>query len=114
MPTVTLVSESPPGWAPGTQHWRTDDGRNLAVEASPDAIPAGFATEVIDELLTAVGESFGSTKIVLPQTVIMECDPDGTPLDDFVPEPLWTFPPGTTHEQALEQAGYVVRTGETT
>lgn len=108
MPTATLISEELQGWAPGTQHWRTSDGKNLAVEASPEAVLSPLATEMVNELLVAVGESFGSTKIVLPQTVIVECDEDGTPLDDVVPEALWTFPPGTDHQEALRLTGYEI------
>jgi hypothetical protein len=63
---------------------------------------------MVDEALVKLGESFSSTILTLRPTIIVACDPDGSPLDDTVPEPLYTFAPGTTHIQALEQAGYTI------
>ena len=116
MTTATLVASDIPGWAPGTNLYATDDGRHLAVEAMP--LPEG-TTQVIevgqdpmsDNILAQVGDTFASIKVVLRPTVIFLCAEDGTPLDadenDYDPlTPLHTFDPGTSHEDAVRQAGY--------
>jgi hypothetical protein len=108
MITATLINDNPAAWAPGTQHWRTSDNRNFVIECSPTPVPEGSATEMVGETLIALGESFGSTKVILSETTIVECDENGNPIGDTVPEALWTFSPGTSHTEALILAGYEI------
>lgn len=98
-------------WAPVTRHYRTDDGQDFAVECSVDAIPAG-AVSMIDELVVALGSTLGETNQVLRPTVVLPCGPDGSPLGDTVPAPLFTFEPGVSHDEALALAGYPVESSE--
>src|SRR5689334_1319444 len=118
MPSATLVSESAPGWAPGTHLYSTSDGRYLAVEATdpgddvelvikPGDSPGG------DDILLMIGETEASLKVVVRPTVIFLCNEEGQAIDaeenDFDPlTPLHTFPAGTTHAEALQAAGYTL------
>lgn len=116
MATATLVSSDIPGWAPGTDLYSTSDGRYLAVESMPVPEDTTHVIEqgqspMTDDLLAVLGESFAAMKVVIRPTVIFLCTEDGAPLDadenDHDPlTPLHIFDPGTTHEQALRNAGY--------
>lgn len=97
MATATFIDE-PPGWAPGARHYKTSDGKHFIIDAHTDT-----AAEQVGELLTILGSSLRGTKQIVRPTVVIECNPDGTPVD-LTPE--YTFPPGTTHEEALNTAGY--------
>lgn len=96
MPTATLISEQLDTWAPGTRHYSASDGKHLAVEASEDAVVELY-----------------QVKILPRPTVVFLCNADGQPVDadenDHDPlTPLHVFPSGTTHEDALTQAGYTL------
>lgn len=117
MPTATLVSSNPAGWAPGTRHYSTSDGRWLAVEATTDpggthVIERGQSPN-IDDLLAVMGESRAALKMVVRPTVVFLSDEHGDRVDadenDHDPlTPLHVFPAGTTHEEALTAAGYTL------
>lgn len=103
---ATLISDNLDGWAPGTRHYRTDNGVDLAVEAPSipegQCIPRGVGP-MIDELLIRLGTNRGAVKHVVRPTVVFECNPDGTAIDLT---PIHTFPSGTTHEEVLAELGY--------
>lgn len=113
---ATLMSENMGGWAPGTRHYRTPDGTNLAVEAPTipqgQGIPAG-AEPMIDALLIRLGTSRSALKVVARPTVVFLCDEHGQPVDADANDrdpltPLRVFPPGTTHDEALAELGFTV------
>lgn len=106
MGTSRLIGELP-GWAPVTEHYETSDGAHWAVEASVDAVPEG-ALAMVEEQLVALGTDLVSTKQIVRPTLIFACTPEGQAVDLT---PLHEFPPGTTHEEALTQAGYSVTKG---
>lgn len=83
---ATLINDNMPRWAPVTKHYRTADGQDLAVEVGePVGVGGGFVEK--------------------PRpTVIFACTEEGYAVDLT---PLHRFPPGTTHEDALTQAGYL-------
>jgi hypothetical protein len=69
-------------------------------------VDAGVTPEtksLIDETLTALGvptlES-GIHKVVVEPTVVLACDADGVATDLT---PIHSFPPGTSHEDAIAQ-----------
>lgn len=112
---VTLVANQLAGWAPGTRHYSTSDGKHFAVEATPEP-PGTLLIErgqsaMADDLLAVMGESRAALKIVVPPTVVFLCSATGEPIDadenDHDPlTPLRVFPAGTTHEDALAALGY--------
>lgn len=100
----TLVDSDMSTWAPGTQHYVTDNAVHLAVTV--DAGLNDLTAAGIDELLAANGQptlASGIHKVVVAPTVIVECNDEGIAVSLT---PLHTFPPGTSHEDALELAGY--------
>lgn len=114
---ATLISEELAGWAPGTRHYRTSDGRNIAIEATTN--PEGVRviergqSPMVDDLLMLLGETRAALKIVVRPTVVFLCDEHGQPVDAAENDndsltPLHTFPAGTTHDDALQRAGYTV------
>lgn len=113
MPTVMLMPTDMSHWADGTRHYRTSDGLDLAVEATDPTdwevvIPQG-AQPMVDELLVVAGTNRAAVKQVVRPTVILACTSDGFATDLT---PLHTFAPGTTHEDALQMAGYTMSTEE--
>lgn len=101
MPTATLLEDEPGHCAPGARIYAIDDGAHVLVQV--DSGPQGVVAELIGGVLKAM--SAGNTQIVLQPTTIVPCNPDGT-TESLTP--THSFPPGTTHEQALTQAGYDV------
>lgn len=109
-----MISPQLAGWAPGTRHYKTSDGKHLAVEATqpqgPQIIQRG-QSPMVDEILTVLGKSVASLKVVARPTVVFLCTAEGLPVDadeaDQDPlTPLAVFPSGTTHEEALAELGY--------
>jgi hypothetical protein len=118
MATATLLSDSLTGWAPGTRHYSTSDGKHLAVEADPTPegtiIPAEELPLLGEILVRLGGEHRNAVSYVVRETAVFLCDKDGQPVDadenDHDPlTPLHVFPAGTTHEAALKAAGYKIR-----
>lgn len=105
---MELVDDNPAGWCPGTRIYRTSSGHCYAVEApnvpEGQAIPVGVSP-MIEELLVKIGAGRAALKAVVRPTVIIPCNDDGS-ADDLAP--THTFPAGTTHEDALQRAGYTV------
>jgi len=92
------------GWAPVTVNYTTSDGKDFAVEAST-ALPDEAVRALVDEQITVTnGAVLPVTEIVRP-TVIFECTAQGQAVNLT---PLYEYPPGTTHTDALNQAGYEV------
>lgn len=104
MATASLQPTDMAGWAPGTRHYTTSDGKHFAVEAPEEAVPDG-AKRFVGELLAVAGADPDRTTVVLRPTVILPCNPDGSAYDLT---PVHEFPPGTSCEDALKQAGYEV------
>lgn len=104
METATRIADVG-GWAPGTRHYNTSDGNTVAV--CVDAGPNERTTAALDETLSAlVGHPIiGRHKIIQRPTTVIDCYPDGT-VEHLTP--MHTFPAGTTHDQALELAGYTL------
>jgi hypothetical protein len=98
---ATLVAAEMPGWAPGTRHYVTAGGQHLAVQV--DEGMTALSEAALDESLQALGfpalES-GVHRIVIQPTTILPCTEDGQAI---TLDPLYTFPPGTSHEDALAQ-----------
>lgn len=93
-------------WGNGVIHYVTDDGRNFAV--SIDAGLTNRTESAINDTLAAMQElalSSGNHRIEQEPTVIMECTEFGEPI---TLDRLHEFPAGTSHEEALFQAGYEV------
>ncbi|AJD82451.1 minor tail protein [Mycobacterium phage Sheen] len=107
MAHATRLDTNMSHWADGTRHYSTDDGY-LAVEAyTPECchvVPQG-AAPMINELLAVLGEGRQAVKHVVRPTVVFACNEEGLATDLT---PLHKFPPGTSHEDALEQLGYTV------
>lgn len=104
---ATCLDDDMPAWPPGTRHYEADDIGHIAVIV--DQRCAEHA-EVIDATLEALGEAVvasGAHRFVVAPTVIVKCNPDGTPIDLTR---LHEFPAGTTHDAALEQLGYTITT----
>ena len=87
-------------WGPGVRHYQTGDGYAAV------SVDAGVTLEtkaLIDETLTTLGvptlES-GIHRVVVEPTVVISCNADGVATDLT---PLRTFPPGTSHEDAIAQ-----------
>jgi hypothetical protein len=117
MPTATLITEMLEGWTCGTRHYKTSDGKNLAVEATLNhgevTIIERGQSPMADDLAAILGTSRAALKMVVRPTVVFLCSEDGEPVDadenDHDPlTPLHVFPAGTTHEDALTQLGYTV------
>lgn len=122
MATADQLSTDLVAWAPGTRHYRCSDGRYLAVEATE--VPDQVETVVVsqgdspqgDDLLVMLGVTRAALNLVVRPTVIFLSDEHGQPVDadenDHDPlTPLHVFPAGTTHNEALTQAGYEVTNG---
>lgn len=88
-------------WPPGTKHYQVEPGEYVAVDVDPGEIPEG-AANIIEGLLVSLGSSLSETKIVLRDTVIIPCNEEGIASSM---DPIHRFPPGTSHEDALTQAG---------
>lgn len=104
MATAVLMCTDLSWAADGTRHYALNDGTHLLVEASTSSVPSG-AEPMVQELLTVLGTDLMSTKQVVRPTIIFTANEEGLPLSMT---PLHTFPPGTSHEDALIQAGYEI------
>lgn len=97
---MTLMTTDMGGWAEGTLHFQVG-GHDYAIEATATAgmnmIPAN-AEPLIGELLNVIGDGQAPLYAVVRPTVVFECTPEGNPISLT---PLHTFPPGTSHEDAL-------------
>lgn len=71
------------GWVPGTRMFSTDDARHFVVDADL--------------------EDYGHLRVVRRPTVILYCT-EAAGVTDLIPD--FTFKPGTTHEDAVGQAGF--------
>ncbi|WP_142282891.1 DUF7572 family protein [Mycobacterium aquaticum] len=103
-PTATALDTDMSPWGDGVVHYRTSDGRDLAV--SVDAGVNALTTALINETLEAQGIpalDSGVHKVVVEPTVIIECGPNG----EAITLDRWReYPPGTSHEDALRWAGF--------
>lgn len=90
-------------WAAGTRHY-SGSTNNYAVEASDVTIPEN-ATRQIGGALALLNVDPNQTTMLARPTVVFECTPEGLAIDLT---PVATFPPGTTHEEALAEMGYQV------
>lgn len=98
---MELIDADMPTWAPDTRHYVTTDGRHVAVHV--DAGLNDLTAALLDESLAASvlpTLPSGVHKIVVEPTTIFACAEDGTAIDLT---PLATFPPGTSHEDAVSQ-----------
>lgn len=95
MGTSTLIAESVPGWAPGSNLYETSDGRYfmVMVPPPPPAVPR-----------IRFGRVGGIGKIEPIPTVIVECfNAQG---ETYSMDTIYRFAPGVTHEEALAEAGF--------
>lgn len=103
---ITLLDTDMAHLGPGVRHYRTEDGQYLAV--SVDAGITQRAENTINEVTAAMGlpslRSGAYTISPIP-TVILACDEIG---QAATLDRLHEFPPGTTHEEALEALGFTV------
>lgn len=86
---------------PNTKHYRLASGDHIAVNA--DSIPPSAVQSVVSDVLTYVGADLQKTTMMLLPTVVWACTADGLPTEAGM-TPLHTFPPGTSHEDAVTQA----------
>lgn len=77
-------------WVPGSRMFHTDGGVYYIVDADLAEYPTGPNT------------------FIRRQTSIFECDAAGV-VSDLTPD--FTYPPGTTAEEALAEMGYTVTAG---
>lgn len=119
MSTVELLDTEMGGWPPGTRHYRTSDGVDLAVIAGADLSPVAreainvFLADRDEELLeelpagTAIpveqAVNTPAHRVVPQPTAIVVCAENGQAI---TLEPLHSFPAGTTAAAALAAAGY--------
>lgn len=99
MATATWLPDTYMGnWSPGTRHYAISDGTYVAVEVDSGITP---------EMAAAVQQVAGAALLnYAPRpTVIISVNSEGNATSL---ERLHTFPPGTTHEDALIQAGYEI------
>lgn len=99
--SATYVNLDMGFWAPLTKLYAISDGTFVAVEV-PDM---GFLPEQISELAGIAGIDVTGAKHAERPTVIVACNDEGIATDLT---PLNTFPYGTSFEDALTQAGYVI------
>jgi hypothetical protein len=110
MRTATLVDDDPAGWAPVTKFYKTSDKHYYAITMDGGLTPG--VTPYVDQLLAemgglAIAQGAGLHTIVVSQTHVVELTKDWTTLGDTV-EAAHLFPPGVTHQEALEAMGYRV------
>lgn len=118
MATATLITENAPGYAPGTNFYRTSDGKYLLVEVMPAPEQATHYIELgqspqNDDLLAVLGTSFAALKVVVRPTVVLLANADGVAIDSDENDndpmtPIAVFPAGTTHEDALAAMGHTL------
>lgn len=104
--SVTLLDTDMSSWTPGTRHYATSGGQYLAVSVDPGITEP--VTEIIEmalQQLDAPTIASGMHRFVVQPTVILPCSDTGRPVDLT---PLHIAPPGTSYEDALQQAGYTV------
>ena len=96
-----LIAESLPQFAPTTNLYRLDDGRHVLVTVPADdqPLPAGVLP-IVSGFKVAKTEP-GPTEVFLADEHGVPIDADGDPANGMTP--LLRLPPGTTHEQALEE-----------
>jgi hypothetical protein len=111
MKTATLVDDDPAGWGPVTKFYETSDGHHYAITVDGGLTPD--VTPYVDELLAemgglAIAQGAGQHTIVVAQTHVVELTKDWVTRGDTV-EAARLFPPGVTHEEALDAMGYKVK-----
>lgn len=107
MSNATLLDTDMSTWAPGTRHYRCDDGRHFAVTVDPGFLPDVHA-EQVNRLLDTIGvapSGSGVHNVVRQPTVVLACDQDGAASDLT---PIQRCAPGTSHADALASMGYRV------
>lgn len=105
--TATLITADPPGWAPVTKHYRTEDSKDFAITVYGGIPPS--VVPLIDQALAESGAPSlisGQHQIVAEPTTVVSCNADGTAIELT---PIATFPSGTSHENALVEMGYEVQ-----
>lgn len=86
-------------WAPGTKHYRLSDGSHVAITVDTEELtPLGEA--YLAEVHAVAGVDLRMTKRIPRPTTVIACDDEGR-AEHLTP--LRTFPPGTTHEDAISQ-----------
>lgn len=103
--SAVLYAESLPQFAPRTNQYNCGDHYLLVtVPAADIPVPAGLLPTIGS---MKVGEIVcGPTAVFLCDENAQVLDADGDPTNGLTP--IATFPPGTTHEDALAALGYVV------
>lgn len=97
---MTLLDTDMSHWGNNVRHYQLQNG---FVAVSVDSGVNGETKALIDDTLTALGVptlDSGVYKIVVEPTVIIGCNSVGV-ANDLTP--LRTFPPGTSHEDAIAQ-----------
>jgi hypothetical protein len=102
-----LLSAEMAALPPGARHYRVGADDYVAVMVDTEALTA-MAEGMLDELHRIIGADIQSTMRVVRPTEILAVTADGLPIDMT---PLHTFPPGTSHEDALTRAGYTIGAG---
>lgn len=77
------------------------NGDLVVIDADPGHVNQQTQA-MVDELLTYINVDRSDVTHVMRPTVVLRCDADGLPVDGDM-TPLRTFPPGTSHEDALAQ-----------
>jgi hypothetical protein len=109
---VTDTNMSP--WGPGVKQYACDDGKYFAVMV--DDANGGYVNvlnEALQELPDFAAADNTSMFIIPRDTTVVRCSVEGHPVDtdgDGVPDlqPAFVFPPRTTADEAMTQAGYTV------
>lgn len=97
------------GWAPGTQHYTTSDGRVLAVMVDESLLQyLPIVQKTIAEFTGSTVPDGNHTIVIQPSTVI-ECDAAGGASELT---PVFTADPGTSYEETLRQYGYAIGASE--
>lgn len=106
MATATLLSTDVSNWPPTTQHYSISDGTWILVEVDESGPTAAMQAYVLAAVNREPEELIPRPiEFMQRPTVILPADGDGFAISL---EPLHRFAPGTTHTDALTQAGFEV------
>lgn len=96
-----LIEVALPQFAPTTNLYRLDDGRYVLVTIPVDDMPVPEGVLPIVSGIKVAKTEPGPTDVFLADEHGTPIDADGDPTNGLTP--LATYPPGTTHDDALRR-----------
>jgi hypothetical protein len=96
---MELISDNIPTLPAGTRHYRVRPGEYIAVMVD-EGVESPGVEAMLGEAFKILGiDAHHTTRLARP-TQVLSVNEFGEPLDMT---PIRTFPPGTTHEQAIAE-----------